>query len=325
MKLRMAFYLVGPWRSTTREIELPMECALESYGCYSVREPLESPKFEPAGEGIQALLVVGERDVDTAGMEQVDDIFWEELPDGERRLAKAVTCPEVYEMTEGARFIAGAISFGTRVSLELSPLSDFRMPNLFTAENEEDEGLLKLLGDRVRLPVSGPFTTDVIRGVRVDSEFVQDLAGRGTVGLYSEVLSATSPSDRYRALWRTLELAFQAQGKDLTRLVVAFSPANRLGFDSTELEALLTLRGKLGHAASRRGAHDVARADREAIESLGRLWSLVDWVMATKKAASRSLAFDEIQPLAAFITREGHEQVEQPVGLSLGGVDPASR
>jgi hypothetical protein len=80
-------------------------------------------------------------------------------------------------------------------------------------------------------------------------------------------LRADSLSVTYRELWRTLELAFQAHGKELVRSIAAFPPAQRLGFD------------------------------RLAIVSLGRLWSLVDWVVLTKKDASRALEFDELELL----------------------------
>lgn len=309
MKLRMAFHLTGPWKSSGKEFDLPMEFPLEPDGRYWVRERPHYPRDRSIGEEIDALLVVGTRSVDAAGMELVDDIFQQELPDGTHRPAKAITCPEVHELTEGAHCLAGALGLDARVPFELSPLIDFHMPNRFVAENHDDRELLKSLGRRVRPPVWGSSSVEVFDSEKVDAGFVRELARRRVVRVYSEAMQARTPSKKYRDLWRTLEFAFQAHDKELSRLITAFPPAQRLGFDYAELESLRALRGRLGHAASRPGGDDVARFDREATVSLGRLWSLVDWVVITKKEPSRSLAFDALRPLSAFITREGRVRV----------------
>lgn len=134
-------------------VDLPMDIAL-THGRYRVSQP---PVLEVEIEGMpesESLLVRGECSVDPGGVRVVDDIFQEELGDGTRRSAKALTCPEVDDLTEDAQCIGGAISFWIGVPLEMSPLSDFRMPNRLIAENAEEQEVLGALGERIRLPVA---------------------------------------------------------------------------------------------------------------------------------------------------------------------------
>jgi hypothetical protein len=185
-------------------------------------------------------------------------------------------------------------------------------PSRYLPDCEQDRELLEKLGDRPGLPLSGRTGIEVFDEAVVDANFVQEVARRRAVRIYPEALHDISATATFRDLWRTLELAFQAEGRELTRLLTEFGPVRRLGFDREELEGLRAIRGQISHASSRLGPREVSRSETAASESLGRLWSLVDWVILSKKEASQSEEA-ELRPLAAFIRRDGSTQVEPQV------------
>jgi hypothetical protein len=316
MRLALTFAIFGSWSERVREPTLPMEVVLEPCGRYRI-EALE-PR-EADGERDTAVAMTAERHIErTEDIGVVEDIFFDaEATDDEgiRKRAKALAGPEVDECTEGAMLVSAGLAFALGISLAAEP-QPFGT-NRLIAEDEGDRHFLEKLGvERVRISVTFSNGVEVFDDGEVDAAFVTELARRGPVGVYADALSASSAVARYRELWRVLEVAFQAHGKTLTSLIAEFPPARALGFDPTELGELLALRGQISHASSRPGMRDVARFEREATLRLGRLWTLADRVILTKKEASRDLGIDELRPLYAHIAREGWATMD------IDGVDP---
>lgn len=294
-----------------------MEIEFDPYGKLRVEEwslPGGLALGPHLGPARNLLVIVGERGVDPKGLVQNEDLGfqWE---DKNRTVhpVMALACPEIDELIEGAGLVFAVISFAIGVALPFGAHLSSEFPNRYLADCEEDRALLKKLGDHPLLPLSGRIGTEVFDDSDVDADFVEKLARRRMVQVYSEALHDISATATFRDLWRTLELAFQAEGKELTRLLAEFDPAKRLGFDREELEALRAIRNQISHASSKLGPRDISRSETAASKSLGRLWSLVDWVILSKKEASQSLEDEELRPLVAYIRRDGSTQVEPHV------------
>ena len=314
MKLRMAYSTHGPWESGLRTLRLPMEIPLDPYGEYTVKN-----WTWPAGEVLSTspdpsrnlLVIVGERAVNSEQMTLKDDPAAMQRDEaGNIRPAKAVASPEIGELTEGAGLVFGAIGFAIGIALPFGMHITPEFSSRYLPDSEADRELLETLGDHPRMPLLAGTGIEVFGDSEIDGDFVREIARRRAVRVYPEALHDISATATFRDLWRTLELAFQAEGRKLTEMLAEFGPAKRLGFDRGELEALRAIRGQISHASSRLGPSDVSRSETAANESLGRLWSLVDWVLLSKKESSQSLEHDELRPLAAFVRRDGSIQIE---------------
>jgi hypothetical protein len=302
MQLAMSYAAQGDWNRSLRKIELPMVVDLPSHGRFTVdrRPAVHADTVDP----LQFLTIVGECSADPDGFRLVDDLFYADPAETVR--AKAIECPEIDQLVEGALSVCGAISFALGAPLEISTLMGSEYPNHFIPESSDDKRKLKELGTgRARAPVSGTRHVETFGDARVDADLIRTLAIRQIPSVYQDVLGSKGPAVRFRALWRVLEFAFQSHGRRLVDLLVGFPPVLELGFDREELEELRSLRGRLSHAASRHGIAEIRRANAEAIASLGRLWSLVDWVTLTKREPGVSLDVEKLQPLAAFIDAGG--------------------
>lgn len=317
MRLRMAFSTDGPWESAVRALQLPMEITLVPHGKFRVdRWSFPTPRIpSPRPFRSDALLViVAERHVDPGGMRRAEDhVLRRKDENGDIGPAFTVDSLEIDDLAEGAGLVLGALSFSIGIALPLSSYMSEEFPSEYLPDCDSDRQLLRELGSYPRFPLLGRTATEVFEETAVDAEFVQALARRRAVRTYPEALHETSATATLRDLWRTLELAFQAEGRELTNLLAEFGPARRLGFDREELEELRAVRGQISHASSRLGPRAVSQSETAANRSLGRLWSLVDWVILSKKDASRSLDEEELRPLAAFIRRDGATQIEPQV------------
>lgn len=312
MRLQMAFSTDGPWESGRGTLQLPMEIALDPYGKFRVEESqLMGEAFPGSDPACSLLVIVAEKSVDPERLTlKADPIFQERDESGTDRPYMALASPEIGELAEGAGLVFSAIGFAIGIALPFGPHLSPEFPTRYLPDCREDRDLLKKLGDFPRTPLTGRTGIEVFKSTDVDADFVQELARRRTLRIYPEALHDINPTATFRDLWRTLELAFQAEGSKLTGLLAEFGPVKRLGFDREELEELRAIRGQISHASSRLGPLDVSRFETAASEFLGRLWSLVDWVILSKKDASQSLEEDELRPLAAFIRRDGSTQVE---------------
>lgn len=312
MRLVLSFAAFGGWEEGLRAPILPMDVAVEPYGRYRIEDKHAAgepdDRAERNGGGDKSLSLAAEREVERPeDIGLVEDFFFD-LEAFERRgaeeLGKALSSPEVDQLSEGARLVGAALSFAIAVPLRVHP-QPFE-PNRFIAEDERDRRLLDELGmERVRISHTFSHGVEVFDDCEVDAHLITELARRGTVGVYAEAMRLDGYAARFRELWRTLEVAFQAHGARLISLIAEFPPAQELGFEKKELEALLALRGQISHASSRPGPRDVARFEREATRRLGRLWTLVDRVILTKRDSSQDLEVDELQPLVAHIGPDG--------------------
>lgn len=297
-----------------------MEITLPQNGQFSIKrsseviigEYVSLPELSPAED---FLFILGERRVDPAGLAVVDSKFGFSLrEDGTRYASKVIACPEMDVLTEGALCLSGALSFATGISFQTGVYIGLKRFNRFVPECPEDVHQLRALNtERSDVPLGGLTGVEAFDNVVVDADFVGALAQRECVTIYVDALSAASPAAKFRDLWRVLELAFHAHGRELVKLLAEFPSTQRLGFDLEELEMLRALRGRLSHAASRIGILDIWRANQEAIVCLGRLWSLVDSVVLSKKQASRTLDVEELQPLSAFIAKNGRIETTSEV------------
>jgi hypothetical protein len=304
MRLSMPFSAWGPWKWGQRKLEPPISVELPPYGAYEIKAWAEAVSPLPDGGDDHRLVVLAERSVDSSTLELVETPFWSD-PEMTKR-AQAVYSPEVGELSDGVLALVGAISFAIGVALEPAPMFGFDLPSQFFPETGAERQLLRDFGTaRCHVPIAGVGGVEIFDDTVVDAALIQKLAHRHAVRVYPEVLNSNEPAAKFRQLWRVLELSFQAHGRDLLDLLEAFPPVQRLGFDRAELERLLVLRGRLSHAASRLGHLEVGRSSNEAAASLGRLWSLVDWVLLSKKSSSRSLDVEELEELAAYITEDG--------------------
>ncbi len=282
------------------------------------------------GEPSEYLMIIAEAIVDSEQMELVDDpLLRRRHPNGLIGPAPAIFSPEIDLVTEAARCTWGAVCFALGVALSFGPHMTDEFWSRYIPESGRDERVLRMLRtDRPRAPMTGRRGIEVFDGSPADADLIQGLARRRAVRLYPEVLHGIAPTAIFRDLWRTLELAFQAEGKQLTSLISKFSPVQKLGFDKAELERLRAVRGQISHASSRLGAGEVSRSEEEAINALGRLWCLVDRVLLSKRDASRSLEGEELRPLAAFIKSNGATEIEIEVSdergwrLAFGSANP---
>jgi hypothetical protein len=319
MRLMLSFAAFGPWRQSLRAPSLPMNIALEPYGRYRLEEDQEAARSNPGKDRTasnkETIQIVADRQIERPeDIVVVDDIFLDgkALEKGSEVLAKALTSSEVDELSEGASLVSAALSFAIGVPLSVSP-QPFQT-NHFIAEDEHDRHLLDGFGlDRVRISHTFSNGVEVFDDRDVDAEMVGELARRGAVRVYVEAMRVDGSAARFRELWRTLEIAFQGHGKRLTALIAEFPPAQELGFERRELESLLVLRGQISHASSRLGPRDVSQFERDASTHLGRLWTLVDRVILTKKDSSRGLEVDELRPLIAHIGPDGYARLPSEI------------
>ncbi len=308
MKLRMTFTAHAPWwhggdLDPNPEVltpSLPMKIELSPYGDFklSLMEGTSDLRGDPVSR--PPIVIRGQRTV--ARTNQIV-----EAPDVLGRAA--LSSPDVHELMDGAIRIGAAISFaiGINLSVSLAELPD--LPNDYVANTLEDDGVLERFGTtRARLPLQATTGVEVADHSPVDAQLIRELAQRGAVTIYREALRMDTNIGQFRELWRTLEFAFQAHGAELVELLANFPPAVELGFDRAELEAIRTLRNKVSHAASRAGSAETARSTAEVIRRIGRVWTLVDRVLLTKRDASPSLEVDELRPLMAFVDRDGNVQ-----------------
>jgi hypothetical protein len=298
-----------------------MEMQLPGIGDFTVRTEtqaglgdLEDPL---TGDPLRALHITGERSIDPGGLRLVNDLSYQLDEDGRRFPDPGLTAPEANLLAEGATAIRGAISFATGVMLPLSVTLGDVYRNEVIAETAEDASRLDAMGTRRATWPADPFLgIEVFGEAEIDSSFIAELARRGIAGVYADALGSMSESTRYLALWRTLEFSFQAEKKELTDLILAFPRVTEMEFDRVELVKLASIRGRLSHARTRAGLAELHRADTLAHSYLGRLWSLVDWVVLSKRSADQSGDSDELAALEAFIDRNGN------VRLVDGTADP---
>jgi hypothetical protein len=310
LRLVSAFGASGPLYEALRRVDLPMTVELADFGEFEVSEEPRLARAFDTSAGTRDLRIVGARTVDPGRLIKVDDIF-----------SRTGIGPGVLDtidgdvglLVEGVDFIVGAISFLTGVPMQVMTSFGEGFRNELIPETEDDAKRLREFGTRfARISVGALNVVETIGRVEVDGPLIAALASRRIASVYADALGDLSPSVRFFSLWRTLEFAFQATGKDLVLLLLNFPKVSTMEFDRAELEELRAVRGRLGHAVSRSGYGEVLEANSLALRQLGRLWCLVDWVVSSKTGPGRDTDCEPLAELTAFIDRDGITKIVDP-------------
>jgi hypothetical protein len=308
LRLVSSFSARGAWYHGQRELRLPMDVSLDDYGHFHVDEQkvpaaaLEIQVEEPE----RYLEITATRAVDPATLVPVEHAFTAFTLSGSKVLD--TTDRAVGRLLQGVHFVVGSISFATGRALEVMTAVGEGYRHEFIAESDADRKCLKELGtSAARIPLTPASYVEIFADATVDQRLIEDLASRRIAGVYADALGDLSPPARFFSLWRTLEFAFQARmERDLIPLLLAYPRVmTTMEFDQLELRELRNIRGRLGHAASRDGLSEVLRADTAAIERVGRLWCLVDWIVLSKEGPGRDARCAPLAELRAFIDRAG--------------------
>jgi hypothetical protein len=302
LRLITTYLADGEWGYGLRRLELPMRIEVDGTGTFDLAVDPEPGVFPGDGGLVAApprLCVTAEGPVDPTGLEVVEDLGYRLDENGDEIPALALVAPEIIILRDGALAIAGSISFALGVAIELMPAWGIGFTNEFIPDSPEEALLLEELGPRTaRVPVGATTGTEVFGEASIDADFIAELARRKIPAVYLDVLGRQTPAVRFLTLWKTLEFAFQAYGQRLVGLLLAYPRVEEMEFDRQELEFVRALRGRLSHAASRNGLDEVSETNALAIHHVGRLWSLVDWIVISKPSPSRSLDCEPVAELA---------------------------
>lgn len=257
-------------------------------------------------EGDHARLV-HDRSVDPARLELVTDSGVSRvLSDGTRQAEPRVRVTGDDEAPSRLVVddVVAALTFLTDVPLHVSqPWRGHR----FVPETDGDREVLARLGtDEAYRPTWLSLGVRTFT-VRVDAEGVSALLTRTAgVRLYADAAKLTLDVARFRELWRVLESAFGRTDDKLVALLASFAPALQMRFDKAELQRLLVLRGRASHAQSKAGSAELVTVERECAGQVGRLKSLVERVILTKKSwGYPTAAVEELAPLQAYLGPRG--------------------
>jgi hypothetical protein len=193
-----------------------------------------------------------------------------------------VICPELDLLEMRAEEISGALALLCGAPVDCGPyLGGSRTMNRLFADSARDTELIKHLGRAWVVPPMRAVADDpaLERGALTDDLIARVAETPGILG-YFEAAHAQSAVAEFRELWRTLELAFGAQGRKLPPLIAAHPAARELGFDLAELTHYSVLRGKASHGSDRAGHLEAARIHRSVHQRVGRLHALVERVLA---------------------------------------------
>ena len=224
------------------------------------------------------------------------------LPNGAERELPAVQAPgngniHAIDFTTGLTFL-------TDIPLGVNRLM---LRSELVAENEEDRATLDALGTRLVLEEMATHIATRTFGECVDAQILEALIPK-TVGLriYADAVALHADVPKYREFWRVLESGFGLQGRELVAALTSYAPAQELGFDSDELNALLVLRGQVSHAATRGGLAELLRVGGIATERVSRLKCLAERVILTKRAwGIRDCEVHELMPATAWVNADG--------------------
>jgi hypothetical protein len=258
-------------------------------------------------QGTLRLLV--RRRVDNQRLELTKDSGWHrKLPDGTEEAIWSVRiqdddAPEHVLV----RDLMSALAFFTDARLSLIQSAGH---DRFLPENDDDQNVLARLGSDLRYSAgsarpsirtfSAPVTSGNIMAVMTPQP------RRIGLRIYADALKSGFDASQFRELWRVLESAFQASEAKLVALLSDYRPAQKLGFDKSELEALRILRGQASHAVSKAGLKELVRVERECAEKLPRLKSLVERVILTKKDwGYPTTGVEELTPVQAYVGKDG--------------------
>jgi hypothetical protein len=228
----------------------------------------------------------------------------------DRTPAPEVRCPEIDMLVLRAEEVCGALSLLFDAGVVLNGTTWVGGPdmrNALVADDGADEEILQRLDHpEVAHPLRLVEMANTIGSFPFSGKLVGRLAERPGIRALWEARLAASPVSRFRDLWRTLELAFGAQGKTLREKLLALPATTELGFDAEELTDYEILRGRASHAASRLGHREAATVFYLTGQRIPRLEALVERVLLTKgENADGEVVVDELLPFRADLDPAG--------------------
>ncbi|HEU4400069.1 MAG TPA: hypothetical protein VFU54_19800 [Actinomycetota bacterium] len=284
----------APERRLDLDVPLPLALADEVRAVVSVGDEGE-------------LRLVMERRVDPTALEVAADTEdWELAPEGWEEPPPSLQLRR--DQRQGLDEMLGtdvvsALSFLTDLPMSLSHATE---EDRFVAEDDADRATLQALGtDRAHAEVHRDVSVRSLARVEVTPELVHALQPRRTgLRLYADALKLGPGVAQFRELWRILESAFDLQDDKLVAVLADYPPAQAMGFDAEELQALLVLRGRASHAASRASQRELLTVTRQCLEGLARLKNLAERVILTKASWGTSArGVSELLPLAGYVRR----------------------
>lgn len=205
----------------------------------------------------------------------------EAFPDGHKN-PPTIIVPRDAVDERAVHDVIAALNFLSDVRMSIAARGEKKL----VAENDLDRELLGKLGtDWVHFTLHGQLSMRTFSIPNIDSDaFEKLLERRAGLHLYEEAMHLDRPVAKFRELWRVLESAFDRQDAALVDLLAQYQPALDLKFTLDELKGLLVLRGRASHAATRAGVVELRRVNHEVQQCIGRLTSLVEQVIVTKKS-----------------------------------------
>lgn len=280
------------------------------------RLSLDLPLTLALVDGVRAVVTAGDDEILRLGIDRAvdptelevaaDTEEWELAPEGWEEPLPSLQLRR--DQRQGlddvlASDVASALCFLTDVPLSLSRLLD---EGRFVAKDDADRATLQTLGtDRAYAAAHIEVSRRSLPRVRVTPDLVQALQSRRTgLRLYADALRLGPGIAQFRELWRILESAVGLQDDKLVAVLADYPPAQAMGFDAEELQALLVLRGRASHTASRAGLRELLTVTRQCLESLPRLKNLAERVILTKASwGSPTRGVHELLPLAGYVHR----------------------
>lgn len=208
----------------------------------------------------------------------------EEVDCGTRTVTKTrgLKVAEESEFRSAGRFFCRLLSFAYQ-----DPLARFAgTANRIEPESPEDEELLVHLGTTHLLSGTrlGPVDVLQVHQVSTDDRTLSLFREREIgLALYSDALRVHEPVAKFRELWRVLESAFRSKNAKLVKALERFAPLSEMGCDATEIDSLLTLRGRASHAEGKAGLKEYDFVSSQTAEHNPRLRAIVERVILTKK------------------------------------------
>jgi|GEM_PF-2801865 len=176
-------------------------------------------------------------------------------------------------------------------------------------ETQRESELLAQIGSDEPFTATGAQISMRTVSLEVSADNIQALLDGSRVGvrLYADALRLPLSTSKFRELWRVLESAFGQKDTSLIKSLASYRPAVQLRFDESELNELLTLRGRASHAETKKPDVELTRVEDLCHERLPRLFSLVERVILTKKTwGARSGGVRKpAPPVMSFVGKDG--------------------
>lgn len=216
---------------------------------------------------------------------------------------KGIHVPEARATGGILRTGVWVLSFVLEVSIEVAFLED-----ALITESQADKAQLEKLGSSRPIHVlSGRISLRPTRFPSVDAATLDRLLYREVgLALYSDALRLSTPTGRFRELWRVLESAFGEKDSHLVSSLANYPPAVNLEYNRAELKELQVFRGRASHAESSAGLDEYHHVSEKVEALLPRLHSLVEEVLLTKKNWGRpDMAVERLAPLRSYVKKDG--------------------